>query len=161
MANKRIVFLDIDGCLNTRSSRTRCNGCVGIDSNKLELLKIIVIATGAEVVLTSTWKTNWERLPERKHLQDIYATYLDKKFKSAGLKVADKTANCRDGVWFSRGESILDFVDKHQPRDFVILDDKSFDYDGCGLTDNFIKLDEKVGLTNERVEQAIKILKKR
>lgn len=159
--NEKVVFLDVDGVLNTPDSKSRCNGCIGIDNDKLKLLKEIVEATGAKIVLVSTWKEYWERLPQRKHLQDEFAYYLDKKFKDAGLEVADKTLNGWDSIWYSRGEGILDYIQIHKPKSFVILDDIQYDYDGCGLTDNLIKTNAKVGLTAEQVQQAIEILNRR
>ena len=156
----RIVFLDVDGVLNTPDSKSRCGGCIGIDNDKLKLLKEIVDVTKAVIVLVSTWKEYWEPLPQRKYLQDEFADYLDKKFKDAGLKVTDKTLNGWDGDWYSRGEGILDYIQIHKPKSFVILDDIQYDYDGCGLTDNLIKTNANVGLTSEQVQQAIEILKR-
>lgn len=159
--SEKVVFLDVDGVLNTPDSKSRCNGCIGIDSSKVVLLKEIVEATGAEIVLVSTWKEYWERLPERKYLQDEFANYLDEVFNEAGLKVTDKTLNGWDADWYSRGEGILDYIQIHKPKSFVILDDIQYDYDGCGLTDNLIQTNANVGLTSEQVQQAIKILNKR
>lgn len=158
-ANKmKIIFLDVDGVLNTKSTKARCNGYIGIDENKLPFLKEIVESTGAEIVLISTWKEHWERLPERKRFQDAFANQLDEKLNSVGLKVLDKTEDKRDGVWYSRGEGILDYLAYHIVSSFVILDDLQFDYDGCDLTDNFVQTNEKDGLTPEKVKKAIEIL---
>lgn len=157
-SNMKIIFLDVDGVLNTPSTQARCNGYIGIDENKLPFLKQIVENTGAEIVLVSTWKEHWERLVSRKYLQDAFANHLDEKLNPIGLKVLDKTANCRDGVWYSRGEGILDYLAYHKVSSFVILDDLQFDYDGCELTDNFVQPNEKEGLTVEHVKKAIEIL---
>ena len=156
----KVIFLDIDGVLNCKTSRSRCGKFVGIDDKKLFLLKIITDVSGAEIVLTSTWKNNWQKLEKDKFKQDDLANYLDKKFKKYGLKVYDKTADSLDGVYFSRGESILDFIYNNKITHYVILDDVQFDYDGCGLTDNFVKPDITVGLTQKDVDLAIKILNK-
>lgn len=154
----KIIFLDVDGVLNTKFTKARCNGYIGIDENKLPFLKQIVDKTSAEIVLISTWKEHWERLSSRKYLQDAFANQLDKKLNSVGLKVLDKTEDSRDGVWYSRGEGILDYLAYHKVSSFVILDDLQFDYDGCELTDNFVQTNEKDGLTSEHVKKAIEIL---
>ena len=86
----KIVFLDIDGVLNCEGSRSRCVGYRGIDDKKVENLAKIVKATGAEIVLTSTWKEDW-RKTDKAH-QGMMANYLDKKLKKQGLNALDKTA---------------------------------------------------------------------
>ena len=118
----------------------------------------VVGATGAEIVLISTWKNNWKKIEKDKFKQDALADYLDRKFKKHGLEVYDKTSDSFDGMYFSRGESILDFIYRNNVAEYVILDDIQFDYDGCNLTDNFVKTDATVGLTQENAVRAIKIL---
>ena len=154
----KVIFLDIDGVLNCKTSRSRCQKYVGIDDDKLSVLKEITNATGAGIVLVSTWKNCWQKHKKDKFKQDGLANYLDKKFKKCGLEICDKTADSRDGVYFSRGESILDFIYRNNVTGYVILDDVQFDYDGCDLTDNFVKTDLALGLTRENAARAIEIL---
>ena len=52
----KVIFLDIDGVLNTPSSESRCGEYIGIDDEKVKKLKKIVEKTKAEIVLISTWK---------------------------------------------------------------------------------------------------------
>ena len=154
----KIIFLDIDGVLNAEHSRSRCGKFIGIDNDKLLRLKRIVDETDAKIVLVSTWKENWERLPSRKIYQNELADYLDKRFKRVGLAVFDKTLNSLAGVYFSRGEGILEYMYCKQIEGFVIIDDYQFDYDGCGLTDRYVKTDNRIGITEENVQKAIVIL---
>lgn len=154
----RYLFLDIDGVLNTPGSKARCGKYVGIDSAKVLLLKYIVGQTGALIILNSTWKTNWEKNPAHKSNQDNIANYLDRKLWLADLAVSDKTPDVADGQYLSRGEGIVEFLNAREWGSFVILDDLQFDYDGCGLTDNFVKTDKDVGLTEELAKKAIEIL---
>ncbi len=156
----KVIFLDIDGVLNCKTSRSRCGKYVGIDDDKLSILKKIADMTGAKFVLVSTWKSHWQKLQKDKFRQDTLANYLDKKFKSHGLEVYDKTSDSHNGVYFSRGESILDFIYRNKVTNYVILDDVQFDYDGCDLTDNLIKTDIAAGLTGENAARAIDILNK-
>ena len=53
----KVVFLDIDGVLNddTTPSRTKSR-LIFVDREKLLRLKRIVAATGAKIVLSSTWR---------------------------------------------------------------------------------------------------------
>ena len=78
----KIVFLDIDGVLNCEGSRSRCAGYRGIDDKKVENLAKIVKATGAEIVLISTWKEDWRKTDKAR--QGMMANYLDKKLKKQG-----------------------------------------------------------------------------
>jgi hypothetical protein len=55
----KAIFLDIDGVLNTMYTEGRVTGSkliIGIEDRFVELLKQIVDATDAVIVLTSTWK---------------------------------------------------------------------------------------------------------
>ena len=153
----KVIFLDIDGVLNCEGSRSRCVGYRGIDDKKAENLAKIVKATGAEIVLTSTWKDGW-RKTDKAH-QGIRASYLDKKLKKQGLVVFDKTRDSDGEGWFSRGEGILDYLENHAVENYVILDDYQFDFDWCDLTDNYVKTDNyNGGLTEELAEKAMEIL---
>lgn len=154
----KYLFLDIDGVLNTPASQARCGQYIGIDCEKVLLLKHIIEETGAKIVLHSTWKEHWEKEHARKHLQDDLANYLDRKLWAAGLCAADKTPDRADGRYLSRGEGIAEYLNARSWESFVILDDLQFDYDSCGLTDYFVKTDEDTGLTAELAEKAIKIL---
>ena len=78
------------------------------------------------------------------------------------MTVLDKTENLdrTSGQYLSRGEGILLFLATHAVEKYAILDDYQFDYDGCGLTDSYVKTDEKNGgLTEELALRAISILK--
>ena len=153
----KILFLDIDGVLNCEDSRSRCVGYRGIDDKKVENLASIVKATGAEIVLISTWKEDW-RKTDKVH-QGMMANYLDKKLKKQGLTALDKTCDYIGERYLSRGEGILEYLTRHEVESYVILDDFQFDYDSCGLTDNYVKTDNyNGGLTEELAEKAIGIL---
>lgn len=153
----KVIFLDIDGVLNCPDTADRCGNYVGIDDGKVKLLKNIVEQTGAKIVLVSTWKEDWEKGKNTGFMAD----YLDDKMLSHGLSVYDKTANKAEGCFLSRGEGILDYIVSRKVQNYVILDDCQFDYDGCSLTDNFVKTNFEVGLTEVLAEMAIDILLKK
>lgn len=153
----KVVFLDIDGVLNCEGSRSRCVGYRGIDDKKVENLAKIVKATGAEIVLISTWKDDW-RKTDKAH-QGMMANYLDKKLKKQGLTALDKTRDYVSERYLSRGEGILEYLTCHEVESYVVLDDFQFDYDSCGLMGNYVKTDNyNGGLTEELAEKAIGIL---
>ena len=156
----KVIFLDIDGVLNTPSSESRCGEYIGIDDEKVEKLKKIVEKTKAEIVLISTWKKYWRKEEKLKPLQDYSATYLDEKLAKQGIKAIDKTKDKADGRYLSRGESILEYVCRNNVENYIILDDYQFDYDGCDLSDKLIKTNQTEGLTDISVYKACEILQK-
>lgn len=155
----KVIFLDIDGVLNTPSSESRCGEYIGIDDDKVERLKKIVDKTKAEIVLISTWKKYWRKEEKLKPLQDYSANYLDEKLAKQGLKATDKTKDKSDGRYLSRGEGILEYVYRNNVENYVILDDCQFDYDGCDLTGNFIKTNQTEGLTDTHIERCAESLR--
>lgn len=154
----KIIFLDIDGVLNCNKSTSQINGMLGIDDDKVKRLKEIVDKTGAKIVLVSTWKEDWIADPTKKYEQNEIGDYLDRKMKRQGLRILDKTENRYKGIYMSRGEGILHYLDTHKVSKFVILDDCQFDYDGCNLTLNYVKTSMNNGLTPRHVDLAIQIL---
>ena len=154
----KVIFLDVDGVLNTPSSESRCDEYIGIDDEKVEKLKKIVEKTKAEIVLISTWKKYWRKEEKLKPLQDYSANYLDEKLAKQGLKAIDKTKDKANGRYLSRGEGILEYVYRNNVENYIILDDCQFDYDGCDLTDNYIKTNQIEGLSEQQVKAACETL---
>jgi hypothetical protein len=155
----KVIFLDVDGVLNYISCKTKYHGMLGIDDEKLELLKKIVDATGAKIVLTSTWKTDW--FPTE-YIEDLpfYGQYMVKQFGRHKLHIFAKTT---DEEWALRGKGIIDFI-KNSPTEiesFVILDDEPFDFESVGIVDKFVKTNfYDNGLTEDDVRKSIEILGK-
>lgn len=159
----KIIFLDIDGVLNGAHSKSSCDGCVGIDTAKINRLAKIVAATNAEIVLTTTWKDYYE-LGAYKQTHPV-GKYLNNKLRKAGLRVHGVIPTA---PWSKRGAAILKWLDTHSAHcsltNFVILDDELFDYERWGLDKHLIKTiwdndnPEIEGLTDYLVYAAIDIL---
>lgn len=161
----KLLFLDVDGVLNCTETRVKApSGCIGLDDDKCERLGKIVHETGALVVLTSTWKTNWFRHPFITDLPKD-GQYLEKKLFEYGILIYDKTT---DPSWPQRGEGILDFIKNSEEKveSFVILDDDfTLNYAQCGLDKYHIKTfyskknsNTLLGLQDHHVEKAVNIL---
>ena len=152
----KIIFLDIDGVLNYAGCKARSpSGCIGIEEKPLKLLKTIVDVTGAKIVLTSTWKTDWFITDDLNDLNKD-GRYLYDSLSEHGLGILDKTV---DYAWSKRGQGILDFLKDVYCESFVILDDGLFDFLELGLDKYHVRTDYfKHGLTEYHVEKAINIL---
>lgn len=148
------IFLDIDGVLNCDTTKERCHGMLGIDPEKVLLLKHIVDETGAQIVLSSTWKYGWE--PVKKQLNDEFADYLDKALSDAGLKAIGKT----DDEGYDRGQGIIEYLAQHPADAWIVLDDNIFnDFKRLGVCEHLLLTDfEDEGLTYSLAEQAINMI---
>ena len=73
----KVIFLDVDGVLNTKYSKSRCGRFIGIDKDKVAQLKRIVDETDAEIVLSSTWRLGYNK---DGHFLQEHGVYLDRKF---------------------------------------------------------------------------------
>lgn len=127
-----VVFLDVDGVLNTRRSCVHAPSgiYVGVDDAGIAILAKSMRENGAAgVVLTTTWKD----LPE----DDEDYIYLVESLAKYRIKVLGKT---REDLSCERGEGILEYLDLHPEIDeFVILDDQHFDFeDHRKLYESFI-----------------------
>lgn len=153
----KVIFLDIDGVLNSRAyDKTRDkNGLTNIDETRLPLVKSIVSQTGAKIVLSSTWRTDWEKDPAICREDGVY---INKTFSKFGLEIFDKTPFL--GICAERREEIKKWLEESSCdiESFVIIDDYRF---GWGeLTKNFVKTNPNfgAGLEEEHVMRAVEIL---
>lgn len=123
----KVIFLDIDGVLNSRAydRKRNWNEQSDIDETRLTLVKEIVDATEAKIVLSSTWRQHWDKKTE---CCDEDGQYINKTFAKFGLSIFDKTPNLgitalrRDEIskWMKETEEVID--------SFVIIDDYRY---GC------------------------------
>ncbi|WP_292219584.1 HAD domain-containing protein [Butyrivibrio sp.] len=116
-----VVFLDIDGVLNTRTTCERTPSYYhGVDDSRAELLSKAMKTVGASgVVLTTDWKTLKE--------DDEDFIYLKRKLGKQGIYILGKTEEKRAS---DREEGVKDYLEEHPEIDeFVILDDNKFDFD--------------------------------
>jgi len=68
----KIIFLDFDGVLNTESTVERItvppwSGIRGLDNEKVVLVSDLAIETGADVVISSSWRYHFD-MPDLKQL---------------------------------------------------------------------------------------------
>ena len=156
----KLIFLDIDGVLNSVSTKELCGDYKGIDHKNMGVLRHIIVATGAKIVLTSSWKEHCYKEQVLKKFQDESANYLDSGFKEYSLTVFDKT----EDEGFNRGDGIREYL-RHlkwkgiEVGKFVIIDDELFDYKERKLTKNLVQTSYYGGgLKEKHVDKTIEVL---
>lgn len=155
----KVIFLDIDGVLNSRAydRKRNWNEQTDIDETRLPFVKKIVDETGAKIVLSSTWREHWSIDPG---LCDSDGVYINNSFAKYGLEIYGKTPDL--GRNFDRPDEIKAWLDstKENIESFVIIDD--YRYGWGKLSDNFVKTNPNFGsgLEEEHVQKAIEILTK-
>lgn len=149
----RIIFLDIDGVLNSQLydlERGKNDG--NIDITRLMLLKQLIDKTEAKVVLTSSWRTHWD--PEGRDTDEI-GKEIEETFSKCGIKLYSKTPQKAD----DRALEIQSWINEHPETEcFVIFDDIKFGW--RKLESNVIKTDFRIGrgLEYNHIEKAAGIL---
>lgn len=151
----KALFLDIDGVLNSDSyDRARdWNVLSNIDETRLPLLKRITDQTGAEIVLTSSWRSHWDSDPGK---CDESGDYIQALFNKYGLKIFGKTEDF--GQVTLRGEEVKAWIKSHNVEAFAILDDYPFGWKD--LTQYVVKTNPRFGygLEEQHVQRAIALL---
>ncbi len=145
----KILFLDIDGVVNCKNTSQRHRGFIGIDPYMALLVNRIVEATGAKVVLSSTW-----RVLEacRNEVKSQVIDFMDVTPPSTYNKTTEHNS--------TRGEEIQAWLDEngYKVKKYAILDD-----DTDMLPEqlpNYFQTTWEVGLTEEIANKVIKHLNK-
>jgi len=155
----KVIFLDIDGVLNSRAydRKRNWNEQTDIDETRLPLVKRIVDETGAKIVLSSTWREHWDKEDGK---CDADGVYINAIFAKYGLEIYGKTPDL--GYCGDRPEEINEWLGSAQEKteSFVIIDD--YRYGWGKLAGNFVKTNPNLGLglEEEHVLRAIEILNK-
>jgi histidinol phosphatase-like enzyme len=162
----KIIFLDIDGVLNSSDyvnslpylMETKDMSDAEImliahhthlDPLAIKVLNDLVKRSGAEVVLSSTWRAKYSVDEMNKMLKDRGAEFTI----SAATPILFGKLSSR----IPRGKEIAHYLKmlETQPDSFVIIDDHD---DMIHLKPKLVKTSMKHGLTEADVEAALKIL---
>lgn len=159
---KKYIFLDIDGVLNCADWFGECKETdeyTEINLDKVRMLKEIVDSTGAEIILSSTWRELAAHDSKPDH--PMY-TYLVNSLKQFGLYIKDHTPRIQENrpqeikAWLENNTGYGEYT-------FVSLDDDfpKKEYEKYGIGKCLIKTDfygVNGGLQREHVNKAIQIL---
>ena len=131
----KIIFLDIDGVLNSDEyiDRAKAQNLEGIrkhiDDEKVKLLKNAINETGAKTVLTSSWRNSKDIIPLRKLLASYGISFDVTPF-----------------INWDRGLEIKKWLAEHeQVEDYVILDDEIYDSFDTAMLEHLIKISNANG----------------
>jgi len=159
----RVIFLDFDGVLNGLTRNTgRCDATVGeygspiwcaeqIDSGLVEQLNKIVEATGAVVVISSSWRN-------AHHLNKLREMLKVAGFRGSIIGDTPRLHRTPDGVPKHRHDEIQMWLDAvgDAVESFVILDDWDMGYLGHRL----VRSSVYKGLEAQHVTRAIHLLRR-
>lgn len=144
----KIIFLGINGVLNTDKTVLKYGQSL-IDKKLIKILKNIILKTKSEIVLSSSWRNDFE---SRKILK-----YAFEKENIYFLDFTPQLEPKKHQFWTNRCDEIKSWLKKRpQVKKFVILDD-NFDA-GLGYKENFFQTDSELGLTEFMAQEIIEFL---
>lgn len=138
-----VIFLDIDGVLNTKSSwktpfvlNDECirNFCTFVNRD----------GVGAKIILTSSWKTGWSPIIEN---QTPQIQELQTKLAEYGCTIFSRTKDLGN-----RQKEIIDYLSCHDVDYYVIIDDDESEYQGFELGGVYL-IDAETGFTSRDVKK--------
>lgn len=161
-----ILFLDIDGVLNTHEFDPDVL-CGQIHRDKVGLLNGILRATGAKVVLSSAWRYILYRGESNlMGLEWLLRSHGMLAGRLVGITRPDTmvrgdTYSGRPNEWpqaNERGRQITDWLEANGglPRRYVVIDDMDLGIKEAGHP--FVQTEPTVGLTRDDAERAVRIL---
>ena len=163
---RRVVFLDIDGVLNSNfwnenHQREIRDGTL-IDESKVKLLCKLVRDIDAQIILHSGWKYWFDSdlRPLRREAENLRALLEKERLTIAGVTPDHATDEIKKSKKFSlvKAGEILAWLGQHKDVDsWVVLDD--LDLHSAEMEMHQVKTDQRIGLTIEDVEKAKKMLK--
>lgn len=147
----KVIFLDIDGVLNSKRFFLGSKIDSKIDPNCVSQLNTLIEETGAKIVISSSWRITHSK-------KEIREALAEHGFKGSIIGYTETL-----DVWGNgpapRGVEIKSFLQKNNRiKNYVILDDESdmlFDQ-----RNNFVQTSGDEGLTQNDVSKCIEILSK-
>ena len=149
MDDLKIIFLDVDGVLNSNLTQRRTtDGFIFVSGRHIKNLKRIIDATGAKVVLSSSWRMGRDD-PSRNgdflELRDELQRY--------GISFYGFTSELRS---CDRGAEISQWLEEHPDvTDYAVIDDST---QISPHEDRWVRTSISLGLREEDVPKAIAIL---
>lgn len=154
----KLIFLDIDGVLDTYKSRYQ------LDPELMKRLGTLLERTGAKIVVSSSWRAmdvagtvEFMTDPDNPSVGSHPFPYTDKIVGVTPILFSIIDGDIDRPA--TRGEEIAAFLKENPCDNYVILDD-----DRDMLPDqweHFVPVNDEVGISNSDIEKAIRILSKK
>jgi len=144
----KIIFLDIDGVLNSRKSLANFKSLWQLSPDNISQLNKIIEATDAKIVISSSWR----------HCREISSELESYLNNDCGIKGEIIGRTPVIGFRRRRGCEIATWVEEWQGEtidSFVILDDGN---DMEPFMDRLCQTSFEVGLTEKDADKATKML---
>ena len=168
----KVIFLDVDGVLNTSKIFDRIYISTGkseleIDEFRLKYLKTIVDKTDAKIVLSSTWRNFFMKednkiIPRNnkgKKFNDLLTNYDIEIFDILSNNYSDINRENLVNEWLSNRDDIDDFIIiDDEPNMFKSLLDKLIKTSKVNNNEMLINMDDCIGLCEEHINKAIEML---
>lgn len=148
-----IIFLDIDGVLRSYWSdylwSQELNQPIPshykrlFSKDAIENLNYIVTLTGAKVVITSTWRLHYT-------LEELRKVFRERGFIGQIIGTT--------GTFGTRGEEIVDWLNDHVVKNFVVIDDNVKDIVIRIPDCKVVKCHPNYGLNDEIFDKVLDIL---
>lgn len=154
----KVIFLDFDGVITTPKSKCK------LDPERMALLGRILDATDAKIVISSSWR-RYSLEETIKHITDASNFFVGGNpfpYPEAVVGVTERMysfcyPNNERHFGLPRGCEIEHYLNQHSNIDSYVIIDDDQDMLLC-QAENFVHTDGEIGLTEDDVEKAIKIL---
>ena len=157
----KVIFLDIDGVLNTTNSfNTRYEICdENVKALKLLIVKLQKFGDVVKIVLTSTWRLGYDSNIEKCSPQ---IQKLLSKLALVEIEIGDKTPIYKEKT---RDVEIRRYLREYELNNsnftYVILDDDISVFDEKELKAmNYYQVNQHTGLTEKDIDKVIKTLER-
>lgn len=166
---EKVIFLDIDGVLNDEGDRLKKG--VYIEDEMVARLKKIVEATGAQIVLSSSWRKAYfdylENLENGVENNQAELNMLHDILKRYDLSISGRTDYISSGPYARPAEIRAWLATANDVKSFIILDDDDF-WAWNWLSDRFVMTKKRGengtwirGLDDEHIVRAVDILNRK
>ena len=131
----KLIFLDCDGVINAGDSDP-------IDDELMDNLQMIIVATDARIILSSTWR-----------LYENFRREITRACEERGMEIVGATPEIEGG---ERHEEITKWIEDEDPRDltYAVIDDDI----GAKGEHPFFETSMSHGLTPEIADKVIEHL---
>ena len=158
MTNRSIVFLDIDGVLNSYRWWSRRNTMEfpyrEFDPGCLSRLSDLIEHGDADIVVSSSWRKPDEPEESKNELKQLFRDVC--RYWAIGSSISERIVDITPKLDTDRGTEIQHYIDAQQSAaEYVILDDQDDFFPDQPL----VRIDSTFGLSFSDVLKALEILK--